>query len=75
MSAEQTVSEWEVDGSKFRSMTASYDLGVEPHDHFTWHWWVKDAEFGDLVARGHASDLKTAQQAAQKVGHLMEQDS
>jgi len=69
------VSEWEQHGSQFRGMTASYDLGVEPHDHFTWRWWVKDSEFGDVVARGHASDLETAKQAAEHVAQLMEQDS
>jgi hypothetical protein len=75
MSVESSVSEWEVSGSKFRGMTASYDLGVEPYDHFTWRWWVKDSEFGDVVATGHASDLATAQAAARQVGVLMEQDT
>ena len=74
MSAQQTVSEWEADGSKFRGMTASFDLNVEPHDHFTWRWSVKDAEFGDIVATGYASDLATAQSAAAQVGQLMESD-
>lgn len=69
------VTEWEQHGSQFRGMTANYDLGVEPYDHFTWHWWVKDSEFGDIVARGHAGDLNTAKQAAEHVGHLMEMDT
>lgn len=68
------VSVWEAHGSKFRAMTASFDLGVEPHDHFTWRWWVKDSEFGDVVATGHASDIELAQKAAAHVGMLMELD-
>jgi hypothetical protein len=75
VSAQQTVSEWEAHGSKFRGMTPSFDLGVEPHDHFTWRWWVKDSEFGDVVATGYASDLATAQSAAAQVGSLMEDDA
>ena len=75
MQTEQTVSEWEASGSKFRAMTPDFDIGVEPHDHFTWRWWVKEAEFGDMVATGYASDLATAQKAAMQVGLLMEQDS
>lgn len=69
------MTEWEQHGSQFRGMTASYDLSVEPYDHFTWRWHVKDAEFGDVVATGCASDLETAKQAAEHVGQLMEQDS
>lgn len=74
MTEAPTASEWESHGSKFRGMTASFDLGVEPQDHFTWRWWVKDSEFGDVVATGHASDLQTAQKAAVQVGLLMELD-
>lgn len=67
--------EWEVAGFRFRSMTPSYDLGVEPNDMHGWRWWVKDADFGDVVATGHASDVATAQSAARQVALLMEQDA
>lgn len=75
MIEQPTVSPWEVVGLRFRAMTPNFDVGVEPHDHFFWTWWVKDAEFGDLVANGYASDLATAQKVAAQVGLLMEQDA
>ena len=74
MTQKPSASQWEASGSKYRAMTAGFDLGVEPHDHFTWCWWVRDADFGDVVAKGHASDLATAQAAAVQVGLLMELD-
>lgn len=65
---------WELHGDKHRGMTPTFDLCIEQHDDFTWRWFVRDSEFGDMVATGHASDIATAKAAAVQVALLMESD-